>query len=70
MTTYSSFLPVGEFVFPSKVDCIFQSKDKSNTVTLNYSSVSINKGSNLSFTIPAYYRKADMSQLIKLVNGL
>lgn len=70
MTTYSSFLPIGEFVFPSKVDCIFQSKDKSNTVTLNYSSVSINKGSNLSFTIPAYYRKADMSALIELVNKL
>lgn len=70
MTNYSSFLPIGEFVFPSKVDCIFQSKDKSNTISLNYSSVSINKNSNLTFSIPAYYRKADMSQLIKLVNGL
>lgn len=70
MTNYSSFLPIGEFVFPSKVDCIFQSKEKSNTISLNYSSVSINKKSNLTFSIPAYYRKADMSQLIKLVNGL
>jgi dihydrofolate reductase len=70
MTTYSNFLPVGKFTFPSKVDCIFQSKEKSNTVSLNYSSVNINKKSNLTFSIPAYYRKADMSQLIKLVNGL
>ena len=70
MTTYSSFLPVGEFVFPSKIDCIFQSKEKSNTVSLNYSSVSINKNSSLSFSIPASYRKADMSTLIKLVNNL
>ena len=70
MTTYSNFLPVGKFTFPSKVDCIFQSKEKSNTVSLNYSSVSINKKSNLTFSIPAYYRKADMSALIKLVNNL
>jgi hypothetical protein len=70
MTNYSNFLPVGEFFFPAKVDCIFQSKDKSNTVSLNYSSVSINQKSNLTFSIPANYRKADMSQLIKLVNGL
>lgn len=70
MTSYSSFLPVGEFVFPTKVDCIFQSKEKSNTISLSYSSVSINKKSNLTFSIPTYYRKADMSQLIKLVNQL
>ena len=70
MTNYSNFLPVGEFIFPSKVDCIFQSKEKSNTVTLSYSSVSINQNSNLSFSIPANYRKADMSTLIKLVNQL
>jgi hypothetical protein len=70
MTSYSSFLPVGEYVFPTKVDCIFQSKDKANTVTLNYSNISINNNSNLTFSIPANYRKADMSQLIKLVNGL
>lgn len=70
MTTYSNFLPVGEFMFPSKVDCIFQSKEKSNTISLNYSSVSINQKSNLTFSIPASYRKADMSTLIKLVNQL
>lgn len=70
MTNYSSFLPVGEFVYPSKVDCIFQSKEKSNTISLNYSSVNINTKSNLTFSIPAYYRKADMSALIQLVNQL
>ena len=70
MTNYSAFLPVGEFFFPSKVDCIFQSKEKANTVSLTYSSININKQSNLTFSIPASYRKADMSQLIKLVNGL
>lgn len=70
MTNYSTFLPIGEYVFPSKVDCIFQSKEKSNTITLNYSSVSINQGTNLSFTIPASYRKADMNTLIDLVNKL
>lgn len=70
MTTYANFLPVGEFFFPSKVDCIFQSKEKSNTISLNYSSVNINKQSNLTFSIPANYRKADMSTLIDLVNKL
>ena len=70
MTSYSSFLPVGEFVFPSKVECIFQSKEKANTVTLNYSNISINGSSNLTFSIPTNYRKADMSQLITLVNQL
>ena len=70
MTNYSNFLPIGEFFFPAKVDCVFQSKDKSNTVSLNFSSVNINQKSNLTFSIPANYRKADMSQLIKLVNGL
>ena len=70
MTNYSTFLPIGEYVFPSKVDCIFQSKEKSNTITLNYSSVSINQGANLSFSIPASYRKADMKTLIDLVNKL
>lgn len=70
MTNYSNFLPIGEFFFPAKVDCVFQSKDKSNTVSLNYSSVNINQKSNLTFSIPSNYRKADMSQLIKLVNGL
>lgn len=70
MVSYSKFLPIGEFFFPSQVDCIFQSKEKSNTVSLNYSSISINKGSNLSFSIPSYYRKADMNALIELVNKL
>ena len=70
MTSYATFLPIGEFFFPSKVDCIFQSKEKSNTISVNYSSVSVNQGANLTFSIPANYRKADMSQLIKLVNGL
>ena len=70
MTNYSNFLPIGEFFFPAKVDCIFQSKEKSNTVSLNYSSVNINQKSSLTFSIPANYRKADMSQLINLVNGL
>ena len=70
MTNYSNFLPIGEFFFPAKVDCIFQSKEKSNTVSLNYSSVNINQKSILTFSIPANYRKADMSQLINLVNGL
>ena len=70
MTNYSAFLPVGEYVFPSKVDCIFQSKEKSNTISLNYSSVKINEKSNLTFSIPASYRKADMNTLIKLVNQL
>lgn len=70
MTNYSNFLPIGEFFFPAKVDCIFQSKEKSNTITLNYSNVSINGSSNLTFSIPGNYRKADMSQLIQLVNQL
>lgn len=70
MTTYSSFLPVNEFMFPTKLDCMFQSKEKSNSVTLNYSSISINKDSNLTFSIPKNYRKADMDSLIKLVNQL
>lgn len=70
MTTYANFLPVGEFFFPAKVDCIFQSKEKANTVSLSYSSVNINKQSNLTFSIPANYRKADMSTLIDLVNKL
>lgn len=70
MTSYASFLPVSEFVFPTKVDCIFQSKEKANTVTLNYSNISINGSSNLTFNIPTNYRKADMKQLITLVNQL
>ena len=70
MTNYSAFLPVGEFFFPSKVDCIFQSKEKSNTISVNYSSVKINENSNLTFSIPASYRKADMKTLIDIVNKL
>lgn len=70
MTSYSNFLPVGKFVIPSKVECIFQSKEKSNTISLNYSSVSINGDSNLTFSIPYNYRKADMNILIQMVNKL